>query len=527
MGLMWGLPNHWDFAQDSVVPLGQLARMDAAGDRVTQYRYPPLHLKLLSVLFLPVRLIVNTTAIGENEKLSATFFILAARLVSVAMALGTLRLLVRIGKRVWNERAGLLAAILFLLSPVTLYYAKTANLDIPYIFWLTWALLIYVRILQENRTRDYLWLGLLAALAVCTKDQAYAFFILMPLPIIHRLWKKPADESSSEAPTERWRKLGLGLVGFAVPFVVIHNILLDPQAFRLHVMTIIGPASEGWREFARGPSGQIRLLLETVLCLMDAWTPAGLLLVGIGLWIGLRAGKGKSVKRALLVPLLSYYLFFPCVTGYVYARFVLPVILVLALFGGAGILRLWEWRRRDKAFGKAAVIALVGWVGLAGLSLNILMGNYSRYDAQKWLEKHCSAQTRICYLGEMRDMPRFNEPLDPKPLMPPGESLAPERALRAKRPDLLVLSFEQGHWATDSRPMRPSSIIRRQLRKAAFGRSPPSRADRDSTSDFHQALLRGDLGYVIKERFASPIAPFVPEVAESVNRTIIIMEPKN
>ena len=516
VGIMWGLPHHWDFAQDSVVPLGRLAQINAAGDAVTQYRYPPFHLLVLKVVFVPVRMAVNLGDFGR--KTSDTLFVLSARLVSAAMALGILRLLMLLGKRLWDQRVGLLAAAIFVLSPVTLYYAKNANLDIPYVFWLAWTLLVYVRILQEDRARDYLWLGLLAALAVCTKDQAYAFLLLMPIALVVNLRRKYKPNAPSGMA---WKKLAVGFCAFIVPFALIHNILFAPQDFWLHLKTITGPGSEGWREFSRGPTGQARLLIETILRLMDAWTPTGVVLAGVGLWLGLRPGDKRAVRGALLVPMISYYLFFPCVVGYVYTRFMLPLLLVLSLFAAAAVLRLWEKKRA----GRITAVVLVGWIALAGLSVDVVMRHYSRYEAQMWLERQFPGQTlHYPSEGDEPNLPRINEPMDAKPLVYTDDRVPLETALQQKRPAVLLLSLDTDH-PYGARCLRISSILRRSLRKCAVGRVSEPTPETDAQRTFSDKLLSGKLSYRVAARFVSPVAPawFIPEVSESLNRTIIVM----
>jgi len=526
MGLMWGLPNHWDFAQDSVVPLGQLARIRASSTEVTQYRYPPFHLYLLDATFVPVRWLVEHTGIGENKKLSATLFILTARLVSVAMALGAICILWRIGERLWGRRVGIAAAALFLLSPVTLYYAKSANLDMPYLFWLAVALFFYVRLLQEGRQLDYVALGLTAALAVCTKDQAYAFFVLMPIPIVQRILRRPAPPGGGEGrwTAGRWLWALVGLLVFEIAFGLIHRILFDPMAFVHHLRTIVGPASEGWRECTAGPAGQLRLLLQTLFRLMDAWTPAGVFLATLGVAIALRdRSEGAAIRRALLIPAASYYLFFPAVVGYVYARFVMPLTLVLSLFGGAAAVWLWE-RAEPKALARALAVGLVAWVALAGLSVNWAMARYPRYDAQRWLETQFPEGKTLHYLGDMRDMPRFNEPLNALPLADEEETSSPETQLRRKRPELLVVSLEPGDPATGTASWRLAGLLSRALDRTDFGRQDLRTKETEARRRFMLELVRGKLGYRVRRRFQSPIAPFVPEVCESLNRTIVILE---
>ena len=80
---------------------------------------------------------------------------------------------------------GILAAFLVATMPPFVYHAKTANLDVPYLFWFSLSLLYYVRAVLHGRTSDYVRLGITAALATCTKDQAYGFYVL---PAAHLVW---------------------------------------------------------------------------------------------------------------------------------------------------------------------------------------------------------------------------------------------------------------------------------------------------------------------------------------------------
>jgi 4-amino-4-deoxy-L-arabinose transferase-like glycosyltransferase len=525
MGILWGLPNHWDFAQDSVVPMGSLANISANSDEVTSHRYPPLHLKALDILWIPLRAIVTgSPSLSQNRKLADTLFILSARAISLAMTLGVVAFLIAIGRRLWDNATGILAGLLFVVAPVTLYYGKNANLDAPYLFWLTAAFFFYVRILQENRLRDYVWLGLMTALSVCTKDQAYAFFVLMPIPLILRLWRRSEDEAPLPAK-QRYKRLGLGLAAFVIAFVLIHNILFDAATFKNHIITITGDASAPWREYTRALAGQIHLAFAMLLRLMDAWTPAALLLAAVGIWGSLQKADARRKAITLLLPAISYYIFFPAIIGYVYTRFSMPIVVVLSLFAARGVIILWQKAPRAKVWQTAAVI-LVGWTVLGGISVNYVMTQYSRYDAQHWLEDHCDGNTRIIFVRDENDMPtmpRLNHPLSPQPLLTEEElkaGLTEEAALMRKRPQILILSLQQG-LGTSAKCARLSSIIRRGIAPLAFGRHAPA----EGFTGFRKELLDGKLGYKVCETFENPISPFVPEVSESLNRTIIILEP--
>jgi hypothetical protein len=156
----------------------------------------------------------------------------------------------------------------------------------------------------------------------------------------------------------------------------------------------------------------------------------------------------------------------------------------------------------------------VVWIAIAGLSLDFVMSNYCRYDAQKWLEKNVPAGATMGYMGDMRDMPRFNKPLDPH------QCEANEDALAQAAPNVLVLSFQQGHPATGARCMRPASMALRNL--GSWGRLRSRAGPR--ARGFFEKLVDGELGYDEIKRFESPIGPIVPQVAESANRTIVVMK---
>jgi hypothetical protein len=114
----------------------------------------------------------------------------------------------------------------------------------------------------------------------------------------------------------------------------------------------------------------------------------------------------------------------------------------------------------------------------------------------------------------MRDMPRFNRPLDPHPVAPTPEAIA---ALQPPA-DLLILSFEHGHPAAQTRSFRISSILRRHLGDWGLAGSGGG-----GEKGYLERLVAGEFGYTEVRRFQSPISAGVPEVAESLNRTIVIL----
>src|SRR5690349_1367405 len=79
----------------------------------------------------------------------------AGRVLSLALSLGLLVLVYRCGRELGDAWAGVLAAALLALCVPFAYYAKMANLDVPYLFWFALSLLFFLRALRRAQPRDF------------------------------------------------------------------------------------------------------------------------------------------------------------------------------------------------------------------------------------------------------------------------------------------------------------------------------------------------------------------------------------
>ena len=156
-------------------------------------RYPPFHFYVLTVAFSPLMLLERLGRVDLSTRVPYALLTLIGRLVSLAAGTGTLLAVYAAGAQTFGRRAGMFAAAMFALVTPFVYYAKTANLDVPYLFWFAVSLVFYFRVLQQLALRDFIGLAACATLAVCTKDQAYGLFLLMPVAIVERLWRAQRD----------------------------------------------------------------------------------------------------------------------------------------------------------------------------------------------------------------------------------------------------------------------------------------------------------------------------------------------
>src|SRR5262249_12997044 len=145
------------------------------------------------------------------------------------------------GLRLVGETAALLAAGVVAVMAPFVFYAKLANVDVPYLFWWMVSLLFLIRALERHRLRDYVGLGIAAALAVGTKDQAYGLYVLVA-PLL--VWSR-----KSRNPEKGWVRaifspeLMLAIAAAALVLQAIYGLPGNVEGLRAHLRLITGSAS--------------------------------------------------------------------------------------------------------------------------------------------------------------------------------------------------------------------------------------------------------------------------------------------
>jgi Dolichyl-phosphate-mannose-protein mannosyltransferase len=401
-GLRWGLPSEFGWAPDEVLP----AEVDAAVAQRFAHgwhgKYPPLHFALLAAASAPARLAGHLAGWDAARVHDARMT--SGRVLSLALSLGVLLVVYRCGREAGDARSGVLAAALLALSVPFPYYAKTANLDVPYLFWFALSVLFFLRALRRGRAADFGFFALAAAAAVATKDQAFALYVLtVPFLVWEIVRRRRAEGPNSSVWADR--RLALLLVGGAIAFAVLGGALFNPGGWIAHVRLIAGPASTAFRMFDQGLSGHIALLAQTARHLAFVMGGPSLLAALAGLVFAWQDRAHQRALLATLVPAVSYVAFFPLVVLYVYDRFLLPVALVLALFGGLALAR--ATRARSWA-AKAAVAGVLALSLARAASVDILMARDSRYAVEDWLRREVGPGPLVAAVGPLEYLPRLD-----------------------------------------------------------------------------------------------------------------------
>lgn len=403
--LLWGLPADGDgWAPDELTP-SRLADAIERGfiDPWTSI-YPPLHFYVLA----PLAVIVELAGAPDGWTI-ATYpgsFVLhaAMRAVTVLMAAGTLAWLYLI-VRLHGTHTQAIAALVAGASCSTLvYYGKTANVDVPYLYWVFCACSCVAAVARVWSPRLVVLGAVTGACAIGTKDQAAGFLLLMPvwLLVIRR-----GDLRRTGSPVP-WRRTILDPVWLhasAAAAATLAAIYLWPWDW-----TSVARHLEVARRGTYAPmvpgsmAGQLRLLLlELELVTFMLGVPLAAAAFAGLVWVGRRM---PALGIAIGVPIASYVGLFLPVIRYTYDRFLLGVALLLACAAGPFCLWLWQQRRWRPATAALGVLAALYTAGHA-LSGNAMMARDSRYTVEAALDERAARRReRVGLISPRTYLPR-------------------------------------------------------------------------------------------------------------------------
>ena len=446
LGIFWGLPSALSAASDSPAPLGPLAFVAEYRDPSKSYIYPAVHQLLLVCVYAPIVIFCKLT--GQLGSLSGAWpygfkdptavfsaFILAGNLVSLAMGVGVLLLLRRI--RPTETYADWFAMTLTALGGVYTYYARVANLDVPYLFWWMLGYVCLWRYLFDEREtwrregrrllaptgRKLLALSAVAsALAIGTKDQAAGLILGFGLVL---LFVAPRGEEGG------WMSRVRAAAFFSVALIAAYALVAvatNPWRWVHHVRFVT--SDHVLPEFEQSVRGQIQLFGRAIIRLSHVMSPVGLLLGAAGLAVLWRARKHRELL-ALALPAAAYYVSIIAKVRATEERYLLPIALVLAVSAGVMVGAALAADVRRARWVRAGVLVLAAVALLQQFALGFVPVTYTQlFDARRALARDIDGFVPEGSPLLVADMPSFNVPNRRvyeryKLTHPPGERLFP------------------------------------------------------------------------------------------------------
>jgi PA14 domain/Dolichyl-phosphate-mannose-protein mannosyltransferase len=395
IGIWWGLPSLW--VGDEVIPVSELTAIAQRFSNGWFDRYPPLHFELLGVVFSPWLVAASHGWIHAPDDVHLITLVLLSRFLSVAAGAGTLIAIYLCGSRAFGRRAGILGAAMMALVTPFVFYSKTANVEAPYVFWFALSLVFFVRWLRSYASRDAVLFALAATLAVCTKDQAYGLYLTAPFVMIFAVWQRNRARQRSMAVVRAVldAQLWMAAAGAVAIFALVHNVAFNPSGFMAHLRDIT-TSRLGYRMVESTLAGRLELLRLTLDLNLRSWGWPFWIVTLAGVIVAFKEPESRRVAVCLALVIASYYVGFINVILYNYDRFLVPICVVQAMFGGVALDRFLSPSTRSvRPLRVALVASAFAYTFLYTATVDDLMVRDSRYTVERWLDGHVGADDQI------------------------------------------------------------------------------------------------------------------------------------
>jgi len=451
VGISWGLPNVESWMADDISPWLPL--------RVGKtyffgwHKYPFLHSWISLFAYGPYLLYLVLSGgidlscyprIGEacfsEPHIQLGALMLISRGLSVMMGLGTVYAVYHLALRILGDRAAArFAALLMACSFVMVLYAHVGNLDVPHCLWFVLSLYFFVGVLQRGLLFDYVAFGLSAGCAIGTKEGIIGAYVFTCAAIyaVHA-WRELRARGSASPRSWLGASLDGKLLALVGSLLLVYAVAINPvnwQGFLEHWKLWLPsqPRMAGFQ--ADFFEGYPDLFLRIAVHFRDAmgWPALALCLAGL-----LYACWSRPASAVLLLPFLSYLLFSILPAKYARLRFILPMVPILAVFGGAMAARLLRVPLAARLVTVPLLVFAFSHAFLHALNGDLMLVNDSRYLAEQWLRENVGTEARIGTFSTPQYLPRLAW-LGHSVERIPEEEIG-EPTLRQSGPDYLVLS---------------------------------------------------------------------------------------
>jgi hypothetical protein len=420
----WGIPQAtsevtvrgWEV--DAVSGLGVLAELSnlASAARADWYvAYPLFHYLVLAVAYVPYIAFQILTGnlnhpggeypYGFSDPVRSLAVLNAiGHAVTVLMGAVTVMAAFVLARRLFGNRAAVLAAALALCSAPFMFYARTGNLDVPALCWTMLCFVALERCWSDGLTVPRaVACGAFAAFAVATKDQSYGLLLVPLVALLVRALRAPGAATT----TERIR-LPLVLVGSGViAFLLANGIVLRPDRFVRHLQyitnfreTFTNVRFQTGLTVMRGSGVSGRALLLGDM-LRATGTAVGWPVVVMGLAGFVVLWRSVSSIRWMAAALAGYFLLVLVPIQHMQYRYALAPAVLLALCAAALAVRLTS---RPVAQGVLAIVLLAPAIAGAAEITHAMLTD-ARGPASEWLSRHATPGDTLGYFGRPHQLP--------------------------------------------------------------------------------------------------------------------------
>jgi hypothetical protein len=229
---------------------------------------------------------------------------------------------------------------------------------------------------------------------------------------VHRLWESNRELAIAH-PLRRAivdRRLWIAGATAAALFAACYLLPFNAGGFLHHVRDIVGPGSRSYRMVAPTFGGRLSLVGLTAQLDERSWGWPLFVVSTLGFVVVLVERNSRRAAIYLALVAVSYYAGFIDVVLYNYDRYLLPMCIVQAMFGGVAIDRclrgprttMWRWRA-------ALVGGAFAYSLLYASTVDVLMLRDSRYSAERWLRAHAGDDHLVGTAFPLVVLPRLGD----------------------------------------------------------------------------------------------------------------------
>lgn len=361
-------------------------------------------LSLLYMLYYAIGRVVgaspNLDAFVGLFQSNPTNFYLIGRTAMAVLGTLTVLLVCQVTARVYDKKAGVVAACFLAVSPLHHHWSQIARTDIPVTFLMVLVAFFCLRIYEERHVRYYLLAGLFAGLAIATK---YPAVVVIPAIVLaHFLGQEYGNGSIAHHGGKRKLMLSLAfvLVGFCLgaPFWFVELRTAVKDMIWEHRDSHLG---------ANRFTGVKNYLWYVTTPLREGLSLPVEVLAGLGVLDALRR---RAKEELLLVFFPIAYLLLIGSASLRWDRWAIPLLPFMAVLAGGATMRLVDkiatFGGMRKRFDMVlVVVVLLVSVGpayeIVGYDYRISQED-TRTLCKSWVESHIAPGTKMgqdCYSG--------------------------------------------------------------------------------------------------------------------------------
>ena len=397
--LQWGRSGYVPWLPDSIEGVTIVRELPKTFDKWT-YKYPRGYFVINGLFYKPLldhwekhpvyvgRKVPEALTVSRLDTLA-----LITRWISMVMSVATVLGAVVVARALFDDDlVGLFAGMVVAFAPLYGLYCCSGCVDVPVMFFYTWATYAAIKAVRTDRWRHYLLLGFFAAWTVCIKEGVAAYVLALGIVT----WSLMIEQNLRQGRTLKQAVLKIfstrvlaALAVATVIFLLLNGFLAGPDEFLARMKDWKGAAVR----FSSTFTTQTDLL----------WKSCVMLYEGIGwpftlVWLASIAYFTVRYRWKLFIGL------FPLVFFYVLTiprirlnapRYMLPAYIGIALMIARTLVDLHRSRRIPAVLRNAVIVIVftVPFLYCVGMALEKL--DSTRVRAENWIKENADRNALI------------------------------------------------------------------------------------------------------------------------------------